>query len=184
MVQSKHPQRPRTRGCMFAIPADSLSQKRKRSISGNRLSQERTLTKPRLTTENMDDRAAVVDSAEVSSATKTSTASGRDAPEHRQRTPGADRLPGVDPTESHHDGDDSKLLDHIRSCAQTLADELEDQGQEIWTGAHPSIMLSAGFCKPRDLRLLASDGRLTDEFLNTVPVLGDCKDTDGYLLPT
>ena len=45
-------------------------------------------------------------------------------------------------------------------------------------------MLSTGFCKPRDLRLLASDGRLTDEFLNAIPVLGDCKDTDGYLLPT
>ncbi|KAK3116875.1 hypothetical protein LTR53_002315 [Teratosphaeriaceae sp. CCFEE 6253] len=45
-------------------------------------------------------------------------------------------------------------------------------------------MLSAGFCKPRDLSFLASDRRLTDEFLNTVPVLGECKDTDGYLLPT
>ncbi|KAK3067938.1 hypothetical protein LTR53_014871 [Teratosphaeriaceae sp. CCFEE 6253] len=148
------------------------------------MSQERTLTKPRLTTENRDDRAAVVDSAEVSSATETSSASGRDASEHRQRTSEADRLPGADPMESHHDGANAKLLSQIRSSAETLADELESQGQEIWTGAHPLIMLSAGFCKPRDLRLLASDGRLTDEFLNTVPVLGDCKDTDGYLLPT
>lgn len=46
------------------------------------------------------------------------------------------------------------------------------------------IMLSAGFCKPRDIRLLASGGRLTDQFLNTVSVQGDCKDTDSYLLPT
>ncbi|KAK1044521.1 hypothetical protein LTR74_018284 [Friedmanniomyces endolithicus] len=60
-------------------------------------------------------------------------------------------------------------LGQIRSSAQTLAVELEKEGQEIWTGAHPLIMLIAGFCKPRDLRLLASDGRLTDEFLNTVP---------------
>ncbi|KAK0972237.1 hypothetical protein LTR54_017621 [Friedmanniomyces endolithicus] len=148
------------------------------------MSPERTLTKPRLTSENRDDQAAVVDSAELSSATKTSFASGKDASEHLQRTSGADQLPVADPSEAHRDVGDTKLLGQIRSSAQTLADELENQGQEIWTGAHPLIMLSAGFCKPRDLRLLASDGRLTDEFLNTVPVLGDCKDTDGYLLPT
>ncbi|KAK0950573.1 hypothetical protein LTR91_025569 [Friedmanniomyces endolithicus] len=148
------------------------------------MSQERTLAKPRLTEEDRDNQAAVIDSAGLSSATKTSFASGKDASEHRQRTSGADRLPVADPSEDHHDGGDSKLLGQIRSNAQTLADELESQGQEIWTGAHPLIMLSTGFCKPRDLRLLASDGRLTDDFLNAIPVLGDCKDTDGYLLPT
>ncbi|TKA74654.1 hypothetical protein B0A55_07959 [Friedmanniomyces simplex] len=166
--------------------ADTTSHglKRKRSISEYRISQERTLTKPRLTAENRDDQAAAVDSAELSSATKTSVTSGKDASEHRQRTSGADRLPVADPSEANHHVGASKLLSQIRSSAQTLADELENQSQEIWTGAHPLIMLSAGFCKPRDLRLLASDGRLTDEILNTIPVLGDCKDTDGYLLPT
>ncbi|TKA73156.1 hypothetical protein B0A55_10843 [Friedmanniomyces simplex] len=158
--------------------------KRKRSISEYRMSDERTLMRPRFTEENRDDQAEVVYLKELSSATKTSFASGKDASEHRQRSPGADRPPVAVPSEANHDGDDSNLLGQVRSSAQSLADELEKEGQDIWTGAHPLIMLSAGFCKPRDLRLLATDGRLTDEFLNTVPVLGDCKDTDGYLLPT
>ncbi|KAK1810773.1 hypothetical protein LTR12_014857 [Friedmanniomyces endolithicus] len=158
--------------------------KRKRSASEHRMPEEPTLMEPRLTAENRDDQAAVVDLKEPSSATKTSFTGGKDVSEHRQRSSRADRPPVADPSEPTHDGDDSNLLGLVRSSAQSLADELEKEGQDIWTGAHPSIMLSAGFCKPRDLRLLATDGRLTDEFLNTIPVLGDCKDTDGYLLPT
>ncbi|KAK3620492.1 hypothetical protein LTR56_023372 [Elasticomyces elasticus] len=85
---------------------------------------------------------------------------------------------------SDHRGNDSNLLGLVRSNAQSLADELEREGRDIWTGTRPTIMLTARFCKPRDLHILATDGRLTDEFLNTIPVLGDCKDTDGYLLQT
>ncbi|KAK1047825.1 hypothetical protein LTR74_017678 [Friedmanniomyces endolithicus] len=134
--------------------------------------------------EDGDDQTEVLYLKEPSSAANTVLASGKDASEHCQRSPGADRPRVADPSEANHGGDDSNLLGQVRSSAQSLADELEKEGQDIWTGAHPLIMLSAGFCKPRDLRLLATDGRLTDEFLNTVPVLGDCKDTDGYLLPT
>ncbi|KAK3076087.1 hypothetical protein LTR53_000027 [Teratosphaeriaceae sp. CCFEE 6253] len=120
----------------------------------------------------------------MSSATKTSFASTSDASEHRQRNPGADQPSVADPSEANHDGDDANLLAQVRPRAQSLADELEKEGQDIWTGANPLIMLTAGFCKQRDLRRLATDGRLTDELLDTVPVLGDCKDTHGYLLPT
>ncbi|KAK0246793.1 hypothetical protein LTS09_018069 [Friedmanniomyces endolithicus] len=67
---------------------------------------------------------------------------------------------------------------------QRLTAENKREDQDFWTGKHPTIMLTAGICKLRDLRLLATDGSLIDEFLNTIQVLADCKDTDGYLLPT
>ncbi|KAK5703540.1 hypothetical protein LTR17_022019 [Elasticomyces elasticus] len=109
---------------------------------------------------------------------------GKDVSEIHLRIHRADRSPVVKPSETDRRRNDSNLLGLIRSSAQSLAEELEREGRDIWTGARPSIMLTAGICKPRDLRLLATDGRLTDEFLNTIPVLGDCKDTDGYILPT
>ncbi|KAK1045455.1 hypothetical protein LTR74_018132 [Friedmanniomyces endolithicus] len=74
--------------------------------------------------------------------------------------------------------------EQIRIEAQSLAETLEQEGKEIWTGNQPSIVMSPGICTPRDLRILATDGRLNDELLNTVPVLGDCEDVCGYLLPT
>ncbi|KAK1093881.1 hypothetical protein LTR48_001439 [Friedmanniomyces endolithicus] len=158
--------------------------RRKRSASEHRMPEERTLMKPRFTAENRDDQAAVVELEEPSSAAKTPFTGGKNVSEHRQRNPGADRPPAADPSEANHDGNDSNLLGRVRSSAQSLANELEKEDQDIWTGYHPSIMLTAGICRPRDLHLLATDGRLTDEFLNTIPVLGDCKDTDVYLLPT
>ncbi|KAK6401080.1 hypothetical protein LTR81_023733 [Elasticomyces elasticus] len=82
------------------------------------------------------------------------------------------------------DGADCSRFRYCGALAFTSADELEREGRDIWTGTRPTIMLTARFCKPRDLHILATDGRLTDEFLNTIPVLGDCKDTDGYLLQT
>ena len=77
----------------------------------------------------------------------------------------------------------NEFIDH-KFADQPQAETLEREGKVIWTGNQPSIMLSAGICAPQDLRLLATDGRLNDDFLNIVPVLGDCKDVDEYLLPT
>ncbi|KAK4551545.1 hypothetical protein LTR86_011108 [Recurvomyces mirabilis] len=70
------------------------------------------------------------------------------------------------------------------STDEWQAKTLEQNGQEIWTGNSPLIMLSPGMCKAEDLRKLAADGRLNDEFVNIVPVLGDHEDVKEYLLPT
>ncbi|KAK4551501.1 hypothetical protein LTR86_011142 [Recurvomyces mirabilis] len=62
---------------------------------------------------------------------------------------------------------------------ESQAKALEQNGQEIWTG-----MLSPGMCKAEDTRKLATDGRLNDEIVNIVHVLGDHEDVKEYLLPT
>ncbi|KAK0301730.1 hypothetical protein LTR01_009193, partial [Friedmanniomyces endolithicus] len=106
-----------------------------------------------------------------------------------------DHLPSTANTEEAADPDQAEAeaearshnvitAEQIRIEAQSLAETLEQEGKEIWTGNQPSIVMSPGICTPRDLRILATDGRLNDELLNTVPVLGDCEDVCGYLLPT
>ncbi|KAK1088984.1 hypothetical protein LTR33_000282 [Friedmanniomyces endolithicus] len=165
-------------------PVTRHGMKRKRSIDEYDLSGQRASVKPRLATQRREDKATVEDLDEPSSEGSRSLSGEPGHFGHRQRTPDADQPVVAEPNEADHAEDDSNLSDQVRSEAQLLAEELEREGQEIWAGEHPSIMLSSGFCKPRDLRILATDGRLTDKFLNTVPVLGQCKDTDRYLLPT
>ncbi|KAK0767461.1 hypothetical protein LTR59_018325, partial [Friedmanniomyces endolithicus] len=63
------------------------------------------------------------------------------------------------------------------------AHELDDRCQIIWSGEHPWVALNPGICGSRSLRLLASDGRLTDELV-TVPLLGVGSHNHAYLLPS
>jgi len=72
----------------------------------------------------------------------------------------------------------------FRFADRAQADTLERKGEQIWTGDQPLVTMNPGICKPHDLRQLAADGRLNDEFINLVPVLGECKNTGGFLLPT
>lgn len=64
------------------------------------------------------------------------------------------------------------------------AHELEGSSEEIEPEKRPSLMRYRGSCSAHDLRLLALDGRLTDAFINTVPVLGNLTGSHAYLLPT
>ncbi|KAK0255220.1 hypothetical protein LTS00_018296 [Friedmanniomyces endolithicus] len=61
-----------------------------------------------------------------------------------------------------------------RQCFRTsLSEHLDDPEHRRWCMAGEV---------PQDLRFLATGGTLNGGFLNTVPILGDGEDVDGYLL--
>ncbi|KAK0822414.1 hypothetical protein LTR73_009307, partial [Friedmanniomyces endolithicus] len=79
-----------------------------------------------------------------------------------------DHLPSTASTEEAADPDQAEAeaqarshnvitAEQIRIEAQSLAETLEQEGKEIWTGNQPSIVMSPGICTPRDLRILATD---------------------------
>ncbi|KAK3618839.1 hypothetical protein LTR56_024391 [Elasticomyces elasticus] len=150
-----------------------------------------------------DYQAAVVHLEEPCSTAKMSSKSGKDVSELRLRNHRADWSPVVEPSQTDFRRHDLNLLGLIRSDAQSLVSPFPvlsatvasttdtTQGRRAREGGPGHLdrgstvnHVAAAICKPRDLRLLDTDGRSTDEFFNTIPVPGDFKDTGGSLLST
>ncbi|TKA26531.1 hypothetical protein B0A54_17517 [Friedmanniomyces endolithicus] len=160
--------------------------KRKRSLGDGSPTEERAISKPRFGAEHGDNERTPKGIKERSIADDDPGWDVQTSCDHLPSTANTEEAADPDQAEAEAEARSHNVItaEQIRNEAQSLAETLEQEGKEIWTGHQPSIVMSPGICTPRDLRILATDGRLNDELLNTVPVLGDCEDVCGYLLPT
>ncbi|KAK0949983.1 hypothetical protein LTS01_025699, partial [Friedmanniomyces endolithicus] len=160
--------------------------KRKRSLGDGSPTEERAINKPLFDAEHGDDERTPKGAKERSIADDDLGLDDQTSCDHLSSTASTEEAADPDQAEAEAEARSHNAITavQIRIEAQSLAETLEQEGKEIWTGNQPSIVMSPGICTPRDLRILATDGRLNDELLNTVPVLGDCEDVCGYLLPT
>ncbi|KAK6442637.1 hypothetical protein LTR95_001116 [Oleoguttula sp. CCFEE 5521] len=158
--------------------------KRKRSLGEAPLTEGRAINRPRLDAQHDDCAPAPESVHEHSVAGNKLGLSKTSGSRHHSSIADTEKEADIEQVKAEGVGNNTITEEHIRTEAESLAKTLEQNGQEIWTGDAPLIMLSPGMCKAEDLRKLATDGRLNDEFVNIVPLLGDHEDVKEYLLPT
>ncbi|KAK0860550.1 hypothetical protein LTR87_017270 [Friedmanniomyces endolithicus] len=198
-AESKAPEEPDSgamgarsrRDQLFRGTPHGRPQKRKRSLSDMSLG-EKVLVRPRF---EAVEEVGQVDFTTAATASLSTTPDRQplrtsgdenttDPGEVDSYTKGADQ-PSTHATTTVPDSNgEGSASDPLCPAAESLAHELDDRCQIIWSGEHPWVALNPGICGSRSLRLLASDGRLTDELVDTVPLLGVGSHNHAYLLPS